>query len=92
MQIFSNIFVKLFQIFLILKKKLFLKVVTNQLKNVIIPRKVQVYDHRDNENNSNQSVGDILGSANTENGGGVSSTDSSISPIKTKSEKPRNRA
>ncbi len=42
LQIISNILVKLFQSFLKLKKKKFLKVVMNQLKNAIISRKIQV--------------------------------------------------
>ncbi len=49
------------------------------------------YDHRGNENNSNKSAGDVLGSANTLNGGGVCSTDGSIPPTEARSEKPRNR-
>ncbi len=49
------------------------------------------YDHRGNENNSNKSVGDVLGSANTGNSDGVCSPDGRILP-KAKSEKPRNRA
>ncbi len=49
------------------------------------------YDHRGNENNSNKSAADALGSANTWNGGGVCSTDCSIPPTETRSEKPRNR-
>ncbi len=44
------------------------------------------YDHRGNENNSNKSVGDVLGSANTGNSGGVCSTYGSIPPTETKSE------
>ncbi len=50
------------------------------------------YDHRSNENNSNKSVGDVLGSVNTGNSGGVCSTDGNISLTETKSETPRNRA
>ncbi len=38
------------------------------------------YDHRGNANNSNKSAGDVLGSANTGNSGGVCSTDGSILP------------
>ncbi len=49
------------------------------------------YDHRGNENNSNKSAGDALGSANIQNSSGVSSTDGSITPTKARSEKPRNR-
>ncbi len=44
------------------------------------------YEHRSNENNSNESVGDVLGSANTKNSGGVCSTDGSILPTETESE------
>ncbi len=36
------------------------------------------YDHRGNENNSNKSVGDVPGSVNTGNGGGVCSIDGSL--------------
>ncbi len=43
------------------------------------------YDHRGYENNSNKSVGDVLGSANTGNGGGVYGTNGSIPLTKTKS-------
>ncbi len=50
------------------------------------------YDHRGNENNSNRSVGAVPGSTNTENGGGVCSTDGSIPLTETKSEEPRKRA
>ncbi len=50
------------------------------------------YDHMSNENNSNKSIGDGLGSANTGNSGRVCSTDGSIPPTETKSEKPKNRA
>ncbi len=49
------------------------------------------YDHRGNENNSNKSAGDALGSANTWNGGGVCGIDGSIPPTEARSEKPRNR-
>ncbi len=49
------------------------------------------YDYRGNENNSDESAGDVLGSAKTWNGSGVCSTDGNISPIKNKSEKLRNR-
>ncbi len=50
------------------------------------------YDHRGNENNSNKSAEDVLGSANTGNGSGVCSTDGSIPSTGTKSEKPKARS
>ncbi len=50
------------------------------------------YDRRGIENNSNKSAEDVPGSTNTGNGGGVCSTDGSIPPTETTSEKPRNRA
>ncbi len=46
------------------------------------------YDHRGNENNSNESTGDALGSANIWNSGGVYSTDGSRLPTEVRSEKP----
>ncbi len=49
------------------------------------------YDLSGNENNSNKSLGDFLGSANTGNGSGVCSTDGSIPLTGTKSKKSRNR-
>ncbi len=49
------------------------------------------YDHRGNENNSNKSAGNVLGSVNTLNGSGVCSTDDNILPTKARFEKPRNR-
>ncbi len=49
------------------------------------------YDHRGNEENSNKSVGDVLGSANTWNGVGVYSADGSIPPTEVRSEKLRTR-
>ncbi len=36
------------------------------------------YDHGGNENNSNKSAGNAVGSANTRNSGGVCSTDGNI--------------
>ncbi len=44
------------------------------------------YYHRGNENNSNKSAEDVLGSANTWNSDGVRSTNGSMSTTKTKSE------
>ncbi len=49
------------------------------------------YDLRGNENNSNKSAEDALGSANVQNGGGVCSTDGRIPPTKARSEKLKNR-
>ncbi len=49
------------------------------------------YDDRGNESNY-KSAGDVLGSANTWNGGVVCSTDGSISPTKTEFKKLINRA
>ncbi len=45
------------------------------------------YDRRGNENNSNKSAGDALGSANTRNGGGVCSTDGSLMLTEIRTEK-----
>ncbi len=50
------------------------------------------YDHRTMRTTTTKVSGDVPGSANTENGGGVCTTDGSIPLTKTKSEKPRNRA
>ncbi len=48
-------------------------------------------DHRANENNSNKSAGDALGSANIWNGVEGCKTDDSIPPTEARAEKPRNK-
>ncbi len=57
------------------------------------PTEVRMYyDHRGKEDNSNESAGNVLGSAITGNGGGVGSTNGSIPSTEAKFEKLKKKA